>query len=870
MADLTGRVIDGKYRLVRKLGEGGMGAVYAGEHTRITRTVAVKMLTSKMSGNEVVAQRFIQEAQAASSIGHPNIIEIFDFGEEPDGTHYMVMELLEGESLADRIRRRGRLPPGQAVAFAIQLLEGLQAAHEKGIVHRDLKPDNLFLVPTESGGERLKILDFGISKVTAEIDGNLTRTGAVMGTPFYMSPEQARGAKEIDHRTDIWAAGVILYQMLSGTQPYHGQSYNEIISKILMEAVPPLGEVVTDLPPPLVELVEHTLVKDAALRCPDCLAFMEALRSVEAEVDKVDSARAAEGMMQTLAHTARPEIQDLGSAPTMDVPGGAQTPVATVLGAAPTWKRVLWYLLTLPLAWGMMPAAPELAETPDRWLFGVGDSLPPWLVYLLISSFCLGLTVAAVLTERMWLRRQFNRWLHGRGFLVFPVFGLLVTMRFHAVLGAQLDSALASFRAYLPIGPKQGQDIVGLLWSSLSNYLNTEALLLGLLSLLTVSILLGYVFATPSGQPDRSRSSSLRWLVLPVGAALVLLAEFVLFPELIPKLGPSRFVIYLVWVLTAIPVIRERRPAVRSYSLGWRAIFAGIVAAVAVGQLAGTVGLMATHLHIDSIPADQRADVAASSGQMIGQVMAIMQVLVVVLMGGLVAANWRWLGGPAAFGWKRSVKWAAWTTLTLVCMATPYLGMVLGNIKARNALMMPMGSPGIVGMWPGTVEGETEPSFYIDRQPASLGKNREQFFATLTGKSADEFSSQTLIETMVGGRECGELLMRSLERPEEGDSGVPAVCVSAIEARLYCEARKKRLPTLQEWSDSIGAFRPGEASPDSKLARGEFGEWTMKIVHGTATFEVAGLVAGDERLATLGPEAASPRIGFRCVFRFDD
>ncbi len=175
-----------------------MGAVYAGEHTRITRSVAVKMLTGAMTGNEVVAQRFIREAQAASSIGHPNIIEIFDFGEEADGTHYMVMELLEGESLGDRIRRMGRLTPGEAVAFTVQLLEGLQAAHDKGIVHRDLKPDNLFLVPTEGGGAHLKILDFGISKITAEIDGELTRTGAVMGTPFYMSPEQARGAKEID------------------------------------------------------------------------------------------------------------------------------------------------------------------------------------------------------------------------------------------------------------------------------------------------------------------------------------------------------------------------------------------------------------------------------------------------------------------------------------------------------------------------------------------------------------------------------------------------------------------------------------------------------------------------------------------------
>ncbi|HXU80623.1 MAG TPA: serine/threonine-protein kinase, partial [Polyangia bacterium] len=194
----------GNYRSLSLLGEGGMGAVYLAEHPEIGRKVAVKVLRSEFSRDTQLLGRFLNEAKAANAIGHPNIIEILDMGTTADGMPYLVMELLEGEVLAGRLRRLGRLPLPVALEIAYQTASAVGAAHRKGIVHRDLKPDNLFIVPDEHdpARERVKVLDFGIAKLQMRGPGDSvkTRTGTLMGTPVYMSPEQAMGTKEVDHR----------------------------------------------------------------------------------------------------------------------------------------------------------------------------------------------------------------------------------------------------------------------------------------------------------------------------------------------------------------------------------------------------------------------------------------------------------------------------------------------------------------------------------------------------------------------------------------------------------------------------------------------------------------------------------------------
>src|SRR3954469_5179643 len=232
----------GNYRSIALLGEGGMGAVYLAEHPGIGRRVAVKVLHKNYTRDESLLGRFLNEARAANAIRHPNIIEILDSGVLGDGTPFLVMELLEGESLGARIRSVGALAISTALDFAYQTASALGAAHKKGIVHRDLKPDNLYVVadPNDPDRERIKVLDFGIAKLQAGSSGAdsvKTRTGTLMGTPIYMSPEQCRGTKAVDHRSDMYSLGVIFYEMLVGQPPFVSEGFGDLVNMHLN--VPP-------------------------------------------------------------------------------------------------------------------------------------------------------------------------------------------------------------------------------------------------------------------------------------------------------------------------------------------------------------------------------------------------------------------------------------------------------------------------------------------------------------------------------------------------------------------------------------------------------------------------------------------------------
>jgi serine/threonine-protein kinase len=270
MIDLRGRILDRKYRLTRLLGEGGMGSVYEAEHTMLHRRAAVKVLHPEFAESTEAVERFLREAMAASAIGHPNIVEIFDVGQEDDGTTFIVMELLEGNDLGVQLALDGRLNPARVVAIVLQVLSALHEAHHKGIIHRDMKPDNVFLSVDARLREEVKLLDFGVAKVQGQLEGteemSMTRTGVTLGTPYYIAPEQARGRKDIDVRVDLWAVGVMLYEMLSGRLPFEGESYNEIISGVLMDDHRSLREVAPDVPASLAEIVEQALVKDRDLR----------------------------------------------------------------------------------------------------------------------------------------------------------------------------------------------------------------------------------------------------------------------------------------------------------------------------------------------------------------------------------------------------------------------------------------------------------------------------------------------------------------------------------------------------------------------------------------------------------------------------
>jgi eukaryotic-like serine/threonine-protein kinase len=274
----VGSVLRETYELTALLGEGGMGRVFLARHRRLPgRQVAIKVLQNGASQHPDLLARFRREAEIASRLGHPNIVEVLDFDTLPDGTPFLVMEYLCGESLEARLRR-GRLPLAEALALTRQMGSALQAAHRAGVVHRDLKPANVFLVPTDSeGAERVKLLDFGISKMREEGELSVTLTRSSLGTPLYMSPEQIRSARSADARADIWSLGVILYELLTGKPPFDGEGPSGVIASITADPPVPPIELRPELSKSISDCVLKALEKSPARRYQSVAELAEAL-----------------------------------------------------------------------------------------------------------------------------------------------------------------------------------------------------------------------------------------------------------------------------------------------------------------------------------------------------------------------------------------------------------------------------------------------------------------------------------------------------------------------------------------------------------------------------------------------------------------
>ncbi|TMA11518.1 MAG: serine/threonine protein kinase, partial [Deltaproteobacteria bacterium] len=234
--EMIGRVV-GSWRVIKLLGEGGMGSVYMGEHPAIGSKVAIKMLHPRFDADERIVERFFNEAKAVNVIGHENIVSILDFNVADGRRHYFVMEFLHGRALQALVEAGTPLPLERVGPILLQCCRALQAAHERGIVHRDFKPDNVFLIDRSGRADFVKLVDFGIAKLTDSPNAHLTQTGTVMGTPAYMSPEQAAGESTIDARSDIYSLGVTMFQMMTGKQPFAeaGPSFGRILAAHLRE-----------------------------------------------------------------------------------------------------------------------------------------------------------------------------------------------------------------------------------------------------------------------------------------------------------------------------------------------------------------------------------------------------------------------------------------------------------------------------------------------------------------------------------------------------------------------------------------------------------------------------------------------------------
>jgi serine/threonine protein kinase len=290
----VGEVLAGKYRVDGVLGAGGMGVVVAAYHLQLDERVALKFLLSETAANEEAMSRFAREARAAVKIKSEHVARVIDVGKLENGAPYIVMEFLEGSDLGAWLRQKGPMRIDRAVEFLLQACEAIAEAHSLGIVHRDLKPANLFVVRRNDGNDSVKVLDFGISKFTTGTPGDMsgTRTSVVMGSPHYMSPEQMRSSKDVDPRSDIWALGVILYELLSGQPPFMADTFPEICIKVATEAAPPLEQLRPDIPPNLLDVIATCLEKDKRNRYKDVADLASALqqfapRSAIASVERI-------------------------------------------------------------------------------------------------------------------------------------------------------------------------------------------------------------------------------------------------------------------------------------------------------------------------------------------------------------------------------------------------------------------------------------------------------------------------------------------------------------------------------------------------------------------------------------------------------
>jgi len=338
----------GNYLVTQKLGEGGMGAVYLAEHPSIGKKVALKVLHSEFSSNQEIISRFFTEAKAVNDIGHPNIVDIVDYGVIQAGGNreqlvYFIMEYLGGLTLSQLIRTESPLQPERALGIALQVADALSASHKCGIVHRDLKPDNIILMQRGRERDFVKLLDFGIAKLTSDQPGSRrTRTGIVMGTPAYMSPEQCEGRGNIDHRTDIYALGIVLYEMLVGRVPFIGEGYGEILVQHLTQPPVPLSQY-RMMNPHLEAVVMKALEKRADLRYP---TMDEMMRAMADPVGYVEAHGGVVGFGQRQLMPSSAPLPSVRLTPgpltaptpppgTLLAPvGGLATPVPTTLGAS--------------------------------------------------------------------------------------------------------------------------------------------------------------------------------------------------------------------------------------------------------------------------------------------------------------------------------------------------------------------------------------------------------------------------------------------------------------------------------------------------------------------------------------------------------
>lgn len=364
----TGEVIDGKYRVDELIGTGGMGVVFAAQHLQLDDRVAIKFMRPEGLDDPQTVERFSREARAAVRIKGEHVVRVMDVGTLPSGAPYMVMEYLQGSDLCHWVRTKGPLGVERAVGFLLQAGEALAEAHAQGIIHRDLKPANLFIAERTDGSQTLKVLDFGISKLSGPGEG-FTQTAVMMGSPYHMSPEQMRSAKDADARSDLWAFGSILYELLAGTPPFLADNMPELVQRVMFEHPAPITSLRPDVPLAIEQVIQRCLQKDPALRFQSVRELAEALSGHCPEWSQPSLARIA--AVTGTGPIVRPARKRTGTLVTTTTPGVESATVApwTAAAARPRTRTVLGLSLSavvlgaIAIVWGLKREEPPMPAT---------------------------------------------------------------------------------------------------------------------------------------------------------------------------------------------------------------------------------------------------------------------------------------------------------------------------------------------------------------------------------------------------------------------------------------------------------------------------------------------------------------------------
>lgn len=901
----VGHILQDKYRLVSLLGEGGMASVFEAEHTVIGRRVAVKLLHARLTDDPTARARMIREAKVAGSLGHPNVVDVQDVGTTDDGGVYIVMEKLEGCSLGELLKAETRLSTQRAVAITKQLCKGLQAAHDKGTVHRDLKPDNVFLIPGQQGDvERVKILDFGISKLsTLTEDEGLTRDGLLVGTPHYMAPEHAEGSQHVDHRSDLWSVGVILYVMLTGELPFPGDNYNAILANVLFKEPPPLREMAPDTPLALEAIVDKALARKPAERyqaATELLADLDRLPSTSREQTAPSQAPALSvagsdpQASDTLSEPAADYDSDSGAAGNTGAHDeAAPTPVPELTDRfeqdthISVWEHVVTLALLVPLSWLMwLPAW----RTPPflYYAFGLDESWGANLARLLLAGFVAGITLLGVTITYAIRKALLRRWPQGLWHLVLPVTLAGFSVYLWRTFTDQRATQLAALELCSIIDDQQAQEIAVGMSSSQARLCLALAAMGILVWLLASRVLVRDLFSgtwrrkaihDQAAADDSSYQIlgrvPISWLPLAGGLLLILVAELLVFPKWLPVIGQLpgqegtggyRTLTYLTWLACGAAIIKARTAGEGGASLARRTWLVGLVAAA--GLTAAGFAIAHARLHalvgappgLRSVADDAMRQLLQANRGSLGGLITHMSLLLVlfallrVAAGNLLPRRIR----PVHLG--RALLSSAVVALVLVPLPLPTLAS-----RSLDRVYLPLA---FTQMHPVTLVPGEKPSVYLDKRPRDLVSARKPFWTTLTNRAGHWYRDGDLRKVLVGYKRCPVLLSRALGRAKKI---VPARCVSGVEARHYCEALGMRLPTPAEWDAALGKVplprsRHGKL-PTTAFQRGNFGEWTLHIVHGTPTIVVRGRGSSKRIPANLEADGFSQFVGFRCAYQ---